>query len=195
MEEFQMKWVLRIVGGIAAILLLAVGVLFAMGFRSDVGRIHASTEISASREQVWAWINDPDKMKQWISWLVEVRTDPSHPEGVGAKRVLVMKDENNGGQLMEIQSTCREYNPPERISAQLSVAGAFDGDGTYSLVDLGNDRTRLQIESRYTFGSGFARLMEPLISHLAKKKMEMDTAHLKQLVERARGAAIAPVNF
>jgi uncharacterized protein YndB with AHSA1/START domain len=195
MEEFQMKWVLRIVGGLAAILLITAGVLFAMGFRSDAGRIHISIEIAASREQVWQWANDPDKMKQWISWLVEVRTDPSHPMAVGAKRVLVMKDENNGGQLMEIQGTCREYNPPERIVMQLSAAGAFDGDATYSLAAIGTDRTRLDVENRYTFGSGFARLMEPLISHLAQKKMQMDTAHLKQLVERARGAALVPVEF
>ena len=178
-----MKWVLRIVGGLAAILLLVAGVLFAMTFRSDAGRIHASTEIAAPRDQVWQWVNDPDKLKQWISWLVEVRTDPSRPMGVGARRVLVMRDENNGGQLMEIEGTCREYNPPERMVMQLSAAGAFDGDGTYLLTDLGNGRTRLYVENRYTFGSGFARLMEPLIAHLAQKKMQMDVAHLKQLVE------------
>jgi uncharacterized protein YndB with AHSA1/START domain len=182
MEEFPMKWVIRIVGGLAAILLLAVGVLFAMTFRSDAGRIHASTEIVAPRDQVWAWVNDPDKLKQWISWLVDVRTD--RPMGVGAKRVLVMKDENNGGQLMEIEGACRESNPPERIVMQLSAAGAFDGDATYALTDLGNGRTRLSVENRYSFGSGFARLMEPLIARLAQKKMEMDVAHLKQLAEK-----------
>ena len=83
-----MKWMLRIGAGLAGILLLAVVVLFAMGLRADAGRAHASTEIVASRDQVWAWVDDPDKLKQWISWLEEVRTDPAHPTGIGAKRVL-----------------------------------------------------------------------------------------------------------
>ena len=132
-----MKWMLRIGAGLAGILLLAVVVLFAMGLRADAGRAHASTEIVASRDQVWAWVDDPDKLKQWISWLVEVRTDPAHPTGIGAKRVLVMRDENNGGQLMEIEGTIREYARPQRLSMQLSSGGAFDGDSTYSLADLG----------------------------------------------------------
>ena len=115
-----MKWFLWIGGGIAAVLVLGLVVLVVLGHRANAVQLHASTEIRASREQVWAWLEDGDKLKQWISWLVEVRTDPTHGPGVGAKRVLVMRDENNGGQLMEVESTCSEYAPPARIGLKLS---------------------------------------------------------------------------
>jgi len=181
-----MKWVVRIIGGLAAIILLAVVVLFALGRRSEAGHIHAAIEIAASRDQVWQWVNDPDKLKQWISWLVEVRSDPAHPSGVGARRVLVMRDENNGGQLMEIEGTCREYSPPQRLTIDMSSAGAFDGNQTYLLTELANGRTHIEVDSHYHFGIWFARLMEPIITHFAEQKMQMDIARLKELAEKQK---------
>jgi len=182
-EEVEMKRVLWIGGGIVGVLVLGVVVLMVLGHRANAGQVHASTEIRASRERVWAWLEDGDKLKQWISWLVEVRADPTQGPGVGAKRVLVMRDENNGGQLMEVQSTCAEYSPPAHIVLKLSSMGAFEGDQTYELVDLGNGRTRLLVNSRYHFTLWLANLMEPLITRLAQKKMDGDVAHLKSLLE------------
>src|SRR5215471_7674997 len=102
-----MKWIVRILGGIVALLVLAVFGLFLAGKRADAGRTHASLDVAASREQVWPWLTEPDKMKQWVDWLVEVRaSDPvARP---GAKRTLVMRDPNNGGKLMEIDNTVVE---------------------------------------------------------------------------------------
>lgn len=176
-----MKWVLRIAGGLIGVILLAMAVLYIVGHRDNAGRVHASAELNGSPEQVWPWLNEGDKLKQWVSWLVEVRGWESGA-GVGAKRVWVMKDENNGGELMEIDGRCSEYAPPSRLTVQLSSGNIFDGQQAYRLTDLGNGHTRLDVESFYHFSPWFARLMEPLITAAAEKKMVGDVTRLKALV-------------
>ena len=68
-----MKWVLRILGGLAGVLILGVAVLFAMSQRANAGKMRNSIELNAPAERVWAWVTEPDKLTQWVSWLVEVR--------------------------------------------------------------------------------------------------------------------------
>ncbi|HTS28577.1 MAG TPA: SRPBCC family protein [Bryobacteraceae bacterium] len=184
-----MKWVVRIVGGLLLLNLLGVGVLFLMGHRAGAGRIHASAEMTGSPEQVWPWLNEGEKLKQWISWLVEVRGFDSNA-GLGKKGVWVMKDENNGGTLMEIEGTCIDYAPPSLLTLQLSSGGEFDGKQSYRLTNLGSGRTRLDADSSYHFASAFARLMEPVISAAAEKKLAGDVARLKSLVESKATAAV-----
>ena len=86
--------------------------------------------------------------------------------------MLRKDDENNGRALMEIQSTCSEYAPPSLLTVQLSVSGMFEGRQSYRLTDLGNSRTRMEVDTTYTFGQWFAALMEPLITPAAEKKAE-----------------------
>jgi uncharacterized membrane protein len=180
-----MKWIPRIAGGFAALLVIAVVVLFALGHRANAGRVHVSTEISASAQQLWPWLNDRDKLKQWITWLVEVRQDQPSTR-VGTKQVWVMRDENNRGQLMEMEGTFTEYQPPSRESVRLLSAGVFDGQQTYSIQDLGAGRTRLNIDGSYRYAQWFAALLEPLITPAAEKKLRGDVERLKALVEKEK---------
>jgi carbon monoxide dehydrogenase subunit G len=179
-----MKWILRIAGGLLAVMALAVLVLLALGLRSNAGRIVATVEISAPPQQVWQWIEEPGKMKQWISWVVDVKTPADAPQfGVGSKRTVVMKDANSGDMTMTIDSICTRSEAPVYKQVALSTPGAFDGQETYRLTDLGNNRTRIEIDGRFHYTMWIAQLMEPLITPEAKKKMDGDMAHLKSLVE------------
>jgi len=180
-----MKWLKWIGIVVAALIILPLVTLLVLGHRSGAGTLQASIEMNASPEQVWAWIDDGDKLKQWVSWLVEVKyPDAQKTHGVGATRVLVMKDENNGGMLMEIAGKCSEYTPPSKMTVQLSDdQGMFSGEQTYQLVDLGSGRTRMDVHSQFRFAQWFAKLMEPLITPQAEKKMVADAARLKSLVE------------
>src|SRR5437016_5378114 len=83
------RWVDRMGGGFLVGILLAAAVLFIVGHRANAGQMHASAEMNGSPEQIWPWLNEGDKLKQWVSWLVEVRGWESGL-GVGAKRVWVM---------------------------------------------------------------------------------------------------------
>ena len=178
-----MKWILRIGGGLLAIILLAVLTLLVMGRRADAGKMNASIEVNTSAEQLWPWLTEPEKVKQWVSWMVEIRPEGSLPYGLGAKEVWVMRDENNGGQLMEITGTITEYSPPRRLTIALSAPAGFDGDQSYDVTSAGNGRSRLDVQGSYRFHVFLARLMEPVIMPSAKKKLMGDLARLKTLAE------------
>jgi hypothetical protein len=97
-----------------------------------------------------------------------------------------MRDENNRGQLMEIEGTFTEYQPPLRESVRISSAGMFDGQQTYIVENLGAGRARLNIDGTYRDAQWFAALMEPLITPAAEKKLRQDVARLKALVEKEK---------
>jgi hypothetical protein len=84
---------------------------------------------------------------------------------------------------MVISGTCTEYAPPKSLGIKLGVPGEFDGQQNYRLTDLGNGRTRLEIAMSFRFDSAFAKLMEPLITPSARKKMDGDLMRLKSLAE------------
>lgn len=172
-----MKWVIRIVGVIAGLLLLSVAVLFAMSQRDAAKHINASIEINAPRERVWTALTEPEKLKQWITWLVEVRQD-------GNQRVYVMRDENNGGQLMEIRSSVLESSAPQHLRFTMSAPQeGFDGDHTYELADAGSGRTKVSCTGSYQFSAWVVKLMSPLFMPMAEKKLAGDLARLKAIVE------------
>src|SRR5882724_5260064 len=100
MEEIRMKWLKWIGIVLAALLILPVVTLLILGLRKDAGHLHESIEIAASPQQLWPWLEDGDKLKQWVGWLVEVQVSGPSQHGVGASHVWVMKDENNGGAIM-----------------------------------------------------------------------------------------------
>jgi Polyketide cyclase / dehydrase and lipid transport len=177
-----MKWVLRITGGFVSLIVIAVALLFALGHRANAGRVHVSSDFNAPAEQLWPWLTDSAKVTQWVSSLVEIREDKSKT-GVGAKEVWVMRDQNNFGQPMEIEGICTEYVPLALRGVRVSVAGSFDGRQTYRIENLGNGRTRLNIDGQYHFSQWFAALLEPLITPAAEKKLGGDVARLKSLVE------------
>jgi carbon monoxide dehydrogenase subunit G len=179
-----MKWVLRIAGGVVAVLTLGFIVLFALSRRADAGRSVSTIEIAASPEQIWPWINDGAKLKQWISWTEEVRVPSDSPQsGLGMKRVYVMRDPNEANARMNIDILTTKYEAPAYQELAMSTPGAFEGTESYRLTPLANHRTRVEIDGKFHYSIFFAQLMEPLITPAATKKLEDDMGHLKKLVE------------
>jgi uncharacterized protein YndB with AHSA1/START domain len=185
-----MKWVLPLAAGLLAALTVAAITLVALGHRANAGRTLTAVEIAAPPQQVWRWIEEPDKLKQWISWVVEIRTQPGSPAfGEGAKRVIVMRDPNEGGALMSIDGVCLKSRPPAYEELSLTTPGAFVGAETYRLTALDNGHTRLEVAGQFRYTMWMAQLMEPLITPAAQKKMDGDLAHLKTLVESSPTSA------
>jgi len=60
----------------------AVVTLLILGQRKDAGHMHGSIEIAASPQQLFPWLVEGDKLKQWVSWLVEVRVPDPTVHGV-----------------------------------------------------------------------------------------------------------------
>lgn len=181
-----MRWVIRILMVVAALILLAVVGLAAAGMRPGAGQMTGSIEIARPPQVVWSWVTEPAKVKQWVSWLVEIEPMDGGLMAPGQRQVWIMEDQNNGGMRMRIVNQVVEAKPAEYLRIETASDGAFRGDASYRLVDLGNGRTRLEDAGSFHFDSWFARLMEPLITPQARKKMESDLARLKQLAESAQ---------
>jgi uncharacterized protein YndB with AHSA1/START domain len=175
------KWISIL---LASMILLVAGLLFVIGHMPDADRFQASTEINAPVAKVWAFLDDEQNMKKWISWLQEVKR--TGPRGTGSTLTIVMHDENNGGRPMTLLSHCTEYVPGSLLGERIEdPVEQFDGSSTYKLTDLGNGKTRLDIDSRYAFHQWFANLMSPLVLPAARNKLMGDLSHLKELVEKS----------
>ncbi len=171
-----MKWVIRVVLGVVALLLLGAATLFALGFRTDAGVSRSTVEIAAAPDVVFRWFEDPQKLKAWVGWLIEA--DQIGPD----RQRWVMEDRNNGNAHMEIQSVVVVRDAPNRMKVH-ATSGEFAGDQDFFLTNLGGGHTRLDMTSSYKFDQWLARLMEPLVSHEVRVKMIEDLARLKGKIE------------
>ena len=178
-----MKWV-KIAGLVLGVLIVVPVVAVAIaGAGQDSNRLAASIVIHQKPEAIWPWLYKPDKVKQWVSWLVEIRGERDGEPAVGQSAVWVMEDRNNGNARMEIKGTVEAVEPNRRIAVKLSATEGFSGNTVYTLTPQADGSTKLESDSRYRFDNGFARFMTPVICWQAKKKMLSDLEQLRARVE------------
>jgi len=163
------------------LVLVAVLVLYGMGLRPNAGNTLVEVEIARPPEDVWAWITEPAKVKQWVNGLVEVREDTHGIEGVGARETWIMDDPNLKKRI-EVPSLVTAYDKPRMVSVHIEAPGMFAGDLTYTLTPTATG-TRLAQKGTWRYGDLFSRLMEPLITPQANAQGRVDFAKLKALAE------------
>lgn len=177
-----MNWIKKIALVLAGLVVLAVLGLLAAGQRADANRLDVSVEIGRPAAEIWPWLIEPAKLTQWVSWLKRVRQISPGADGVGAREQWVMEDRNNGNAEMLIESVSTVYEPHRRLAARLSSQEAFTGDFRYELADAGG-KTTVRALGVYQYQHWLAKLLEPLITPEARKKLVGDLAALKRLVE------------
>jgi len=111
----------------------------------------------------------------------------SSSNGTGTARVTLKNPGNTIAFFMRMQITgvVDSVERYRKLAISLDSVEAFHGTNVYTLTEQPDGSTRLESDSRYTFGSGFARFMTPLILWQAKKKMLGDLA-----VKDPRGIAV-----
>jgi uncharacterized protein YndB with AHSA1/START domain len=181
-----MKWVKIVLGAFLALIVLCAAALAVAGMGPDANRMQSSVVIRNKPEAVWPWLYKADKVKRWVSWLIEVREEREGEPAPGGKAVWVMEDRNNGNARMEITGTVDAVEPNRRIAIHMTSPEGFSGTNVYTLTPLPDGSTRLDSDSRYTLDNGFARFMMPLVLWQARKKMAADMDNLRTLVEGAR---------
>jgi uncharacterized protein YndB with AHSA1/START domain len=179
-----MKWIKIISGTLAGIVVLAALGLWLAGFRAGANTIRESIEIAKAPDQVWPWLHEPEKLKAWVSWLLEIQPPDATSDAVGVRSTWIMEDRNNNNARMPIHNEVTASERPRRKVIRTTSPEGFDGEITYSLTDLGNGRTRLDMENRYVFAHWFARLLEPVITPAARRKSVEDLQRLKSLAEK-----------
>ena len=178
-----MKWLLYALSAIGGLLVLAVIILLVMGGGRGESTLEAGIDIAKPPQTVFPYLTEPQKIKSWVSWLVDIRTLTPGQRGVGSRDVWVMEDRNNNNQRMDIETTVTGYEQDKLLAAKLSAAMGFTGDVTYALQPIDGNRTRLNYKASYKFEHWLAKLLEPVISRSAHQKLREDLARLKRHAE------------
>ena len=71
-----LKYLLAAIGGLLAILLIVL--LFLGGGRGRARHIH-SIDIDKPADRVFAWVSQPEKLKLWVGWMVDIRESHARP--------------------------------------------------------------------------------------------------------------------
>jgi uncharacterized protein YndB with AHSA1/START domain len=182
-----MKWLLYLVAGVLGLVVVTVIALLAIG-RSE-SRLRAAVDIATRAPVVFSHVRQPEHVKSWLSWLVEIRELTPGVNGVGAREIWIMEDRNNNNQRMEIHAEVVGYEENRRLASKVSAAEGFEGLVEFTLEPLDDRHTRLRYDAAYTFEHWLALLMEPLITRSAQQKLEEDLARLKQQAEAAGALA------
>jgi carbon monoxide dehydrogenase subunit G len=150
-------------------------------------KISTSMVVGCTPHELWPWLDDPEKCKQWMKGLLEVRSTSAGPRGKGSTAVCVIQE---GGRPVEYQETFLEYEPERRLKLRIeggrlkTVAIEVD----YKLEDLGRS-TRLDYELQCELPSAMLKLFSPLMLTFARMQMRRFFKKLKSLAEE--GARLA----
>jgi uncharacterized protein YndB with AHSA1/START domain len=178
-----MKWVLYGLAGLGGLVAVAVVILLALGGGRGVGEYGTSVEIARPAPIVFTWITEPERVKSWVGWLVDIKRLTPETAGVGLREVWVMEDRNNNNQRMDIHQEVIRHEPNRLIESRLDVPGGFTGTVVMALEPLGDSRTRLTYRATIHYQHWLASLLEPVISRSARQKMVEDFERLRQKVE------------
>jgi uncharacterized protein YndB with AHSA1/START domain len=180
-----MKWVVRILVGLIALVVLVIAALLLWGMRPGHDHIIAEMQIDRPAPQVFRYLTDDDLVKKWIGGLVEIKniSTPADGSQVGRKFRIgeAYKDER-----VDMEMTVTRYEKDRALSIFVASVGdpsnGFTETGDYTLADE-NGKTRLRFEVQTKYFAFLPRLFEPFITPEANKKLGEDLQRMKQLVE------------
>lgn len=179
-----MKWIRWTLLGLLLFVVLCVLGLLIAGQREGAETMSVRVEVNKPVAEVWKYFNTPEKTKDWVSWMVEVKDISPGEKRVGSKETWVMEDKNNNNQRMEIFSEVTAIEAMRRIDYKLGSTEMFTGTATYLFEDLGGNRTAFTSSGSYVFLNGFFNFLKPLIMHSAREKLEGDLKTFKANVEK-----------
>jgi uncharacterized protein YndB with AHSA1/START domain len=135
------------------------------------------TTVERAPAEVFAALQDLEKIPLWNSTLSEVRKTSEGPLGLGSTVVYVGRFL---GRSYESPAEYTEYDPDKAFTSK-TTAGPFDLEVTSRLEDTGG-MTKLTIHARGE-SHGFFKIAEPIVVRLTKRAFENAYDNLKTLLE------------
>ena len=139
-------------------------------------RVEHTIAIGRPIDEVFDFITDPLNDPVWLSSVLDVRA-PQGPIAVGSEFVETMRFL---GRRVEVTWRVTEYEPPVRSAAQ-ATASPVPVSGVFQLEPLA-EGTNLTIVME-TDAHGFFALAEPVFRRMARREIEANAGHLKDLLE------------
>lgn len=141
-------------------------------------QIQSETVIDKPPADVWRIFDDPENMPKWQPTLTSFELKSGEPGQPGAVSQLTY---NENGREIVLVETITSRNEPSEFS------GIYEGSGVSNtienrFVDLGDGRTRWEMNSEFQFG-GLMRLLSPFMKGAMRKRQEADMARFKALAE------------
>jgi carbon monoxide dehydrogenase subunit G len=156
----------------------------------DPMKLAMSTEIDCTPRELWLWLDDPERRKQWMNGVSAVRNTSRGPRRRGSTSVCVIQE---GRTKVEYTETVLEHDPERRTKLRMEAGRGRElvVEVDFKLANLGR-RTRLDLELEYATTSFVFTWLGPLIRMLARVQMRALVKRLKDLAEgKARVAASA----
>jgi uncharacterized protein YndB with AHSA1/START domain len=176
-----MKWLRRLAIVILAVPVLGLGLLLVAGSRADAGRNEAQVEVAAPRAAVFRYLAEPDLVKVWSDARFELVG--SGPLQAGSRARLTLPAEPRA---IELEAEATAVEPDRHLALALKTR---PGSGTpfsqlvhYRLTDVAGG-TRLAVTVDTLYESALVRLLEPLITPAAQKRLTSQMTRLEKAIE------------
>lgn len=147
-----------------------------------------TTIIDAPASTIFLWLEDKDRLKQWVPNLAEDEPIIETPEKVGSRFRQVFLE---NGREMEMEGEITAYVENQRMRVMMT-GSMFNLDVDYALTALSETQTEVTQHSAIKFKS-FWKIMSPimvLMSKFSSKDPQADAhARLKEMAESEFGAS------
>jgi uncharacterized protein YndB with AHSA1/START domain len=137
-----------------------------------------SVVVRRPREEVFAYLADPENDPQWSSAGGTMRLTSDRPVRVGS---TVRQESRFLGRRLDFALEVTAYEPSTRFGMKVT-AGPIRFSGMRTLESVAEG-------TKVTFAgggqsNGFFRIAEPLVTWLANRQLRADLRALKQVLER-----------
>jgi carbon monoxide dehydrogenase subunit G len=144
-------------------------------------RIARTLEIACAPEQLWPFLDEPEKQKLWMKGLLE--NEQAGPRGVGSTFRLTIRE---GRKAEEYQGEVTAYDPPRHLAVRLG-GGAMKGMSMqvdYRLAPLdGGTRLDYVAEADTACLPWVYKLLMPLVQLFGRFQLRGFLRTLKRLAE------------
>ena len=142
--------------------------------------IPLTIDIDRPPRQVWDYLVDPDKMRQWMTGLQAVEQVSPGPNGAGAEHRITFEQRGKRAEMKVINTV---FEPHRRIAIDMSGSnmGKLVMHVDYVLSDLGG-KTRLRYVASCQL-KGFQILLTPLIKLAGASQAKKFLHNLKRVAE------------
>lgn len=144
--------------------------------------ITSSIEIGRRPEEVFAYIEELERHKEWQPAIVSSRREPAGPMRVGTRNIETRR---LPGGPREFVSEIVEHVPSRKMVFQ-GLNGPIRPRGTITVEPVGDgSRSRFTLELDLV-GRGIGKLLAMMARRQARKTVPQDQLRLKEIMERKK---------
>jgi uncharacterized membrane protein len=146
--------------------------------------IKDSVEINRPAAEVFAYLDQLDRHREWQSSIVSTRVETDGPTRVGTR---VAERRKVPGGARDVPYEITEHEPPRKSSFR-GTAGPVRPVGTVTVEPLGDASSRMTLEFDLE-GHGIGKLFAVFARRQAAKEIPESQQKFKQLVESGAASA------